>query len=149
MSEYEHYKNYDYSSIELPQMDDLPDFVVSSVFSYEKEGIGELLSLFGGVGQRLMFWANKNKIIEALISQYESQIQEMKNSIWSRLSTYEQERKMRCSVILNNSYEKIVGEMENVERTMQMMKNCIEVFAEPEKLEIHLYEMLSGGGKSE
>ena len=149
LSEYEHYKNYDYSSIELPQMDDLPDFVVSSVFSYEKEGIGELLSLFGGVGQRLMFWANKNKIIEALISQYESQIHEMKNSIWSRLSTYEQERKMRCSVILNNSYEKIVGEMENVERTMQMMKNSIEVFAEPEKLEIHLYEMLSGGGKSE
>ena len=54
-----------------------------------------------------------------------------------------------ANFVLNNSYEKIVGEMENVERTMQMMKNSIEVFAEPEKLEIHLYEMLSGGGKSE
>lgn len=142
LSEYAYYKNYDYSDIALPQMEELPDFMVSSVFSYEKEGIGELLSLFGGIGQRVMFWANKSKISDSLIREFELQIRKMKDAIWEQLINYKIERVHRCDLILINSYEKIVGEQKYVNDTQKMIQNSIAAFTEPEKLELHFYEML-------
>lgn len=142
LSEYEHYKNYDYSGIALPQMEELPDFVVSSLFSYEKEGIGEILSLFGGIGQRVMFWAKKPKILESLVSQFQLQLEQMEESIKQQLMTYQQERENRCQLILNNSYEKIVGKPECLNEVMETMRSSRAVFAETEKTDVYLYEML-------
>ena len=121
-------------------MEELPEFVITNVFSYENEGIREFLSLFGeyikGVGQKVMFWANKSKILTALESEFETQIQQMEQLIKNQLFTYQQEREKRCRVILINSYEKIVGKSDDLKDTLRVMKNTIDLFEETEKLDI-------------